>query len=258
MNNLTRPFLPRGILTDDAVDFPEPVFFGAKEICAGYWRVRRWLLTAQIKIATQPSQFAWEWSITIPIVANNMRRLKNNDTGAVDIVEQIPQDELALTPTVGTIHENIVYDSSVNFTFESDPPVKEAFESAISADIYSLVWRQWQKNGGFNTARFVATGKIIILGPDGLAGPTPFVFIGLGTGIGDTPLPVPWECGKDGKIFAKNLTAAGSTLFDDEFRPADITGSKFSLSSQEFWEYGGKFDAATGEDNQAFDDGGGD
>lgn len=126
MNNLTGPFLPRGVLIDNESTSPleaaEPFFMAPREICVSYWRPRLWRLSVDVEVGFR-SFIACLFKADVLIIANNRRRPGGFDFNGVPVPPySIPQTELDLVRTAGTEQFDVRFASSVRLISELPPP----------------------------------------------------------------------------------------------------------------------------------------
>lgn len=244
-NNLTRPFLPRGVLIDSDI-LPlsaEPQVFNPFEICVAYWRPRIWFLSGQVRLGIPGASV--EWSFDIPLVANNQRApFEVDPVFDVEIpAESVPETEEDLTRTYGT-----TYDRGFRATFSHEPGGSVAGEGSLNVAMFTRIARRFDF-ANWKQSEYRAEARIEMEGDD-IGGRRPVVFIGQGPG-NDSNIPVAWQC----VSFSREITAFAVAInpdVGDDVISADISGS-IVLGVRQYWGYADrlgkrpKFDTASGQ-----------
>lgn len=159
MNNLTRPFLPRGILRDDEASWPlltaEPFYLTPYEMAVAYWRPRTWRLQMDVEVGFR-SFIAYIFTVDIHLAACN-KRLQTGYDPVHDVsfpTYETPMTELDLTRTQGTEHLDYRFSTGVR-VIDGVDHTDEVIQMDMfaSLDIFTKVLRHndpdprlWRKN----------------------------------------------------------------------------------------------------------------
>ena len=252
MREITRAILPKGVLFDDEPSRPEIISFSPTEICAGYWRPKKWRVYGNITIPDPYGETSFAWDI--PFVACNLRSGKYDYRFDVDVPsESIPETEVDLTRTYGTKYDIQVSGTTVYSSTDPTTGVTTGGtitdEARATFELFTHISRKWNFDD-WNKSEFFGEAYFTIH-PFGISPDEVLIIIGAIDPGDAESIEVPWDCiswDRDKKLTAIAQKDSGTPAV----RSLGIQGS-CSVEVLEYWPYAcedgtrPKFDKETGE-----------